>query len=71
MLMALKLNLKPFLAQIRFNPRFRHSKHFIFLKEKEKRKKMKKISLRSINLKIGVDAFRQYSYIHALCHVPL
>ena len=36
--MALKLNLKPFLAQIRFNPRLRHSKHFIFLKEKGKRK---------------------------------
>ena len=38
MLMALKLNLKSFLAQIRFNPRLRHSKHFIFLKEKGKRK---------------------------------
>ena len=40
--MALKLNLKPFLAQIRFNPRFRYSKHFIFLKEKEKRKKLRR-----------------------------
>ena len=34
--MALKK--KPFLAQIRFNPRLRHSKHFIFMKEKGKRK---------------------------------
>ena len=32
---------------------------------------MKKISLRFINLKIGVDAFRQYCYIPAFCHVPL
>ena len=39
MLMALKLNLKPFLSQMRFNPRLWLCKQFIFLGKKRKKKK--------------------------------